>query len=258
MSGHFERQEEHIQIQHAAFAFGLLWRQSAESRAKRRNAFPSWSWAGWIGPIQWPHYSANSEADSVSAGARFYVQVEQGGTKLPINIAVRRRYEQADLRYPLYLRIDAVYLRIDAEVVKIRFSLCLDRMVGRTHSNNLYGFPPPVFVFTTHSTKAGLSFNPELLQYAFWVLTLTSTIEEGNELWSALCDEGIECVVLSRTLALVIWKETRVGLLPLRAFLKGSMDSSEVELYDRLRVGEELVMDIRERLGSERRSVIIR
>jgi hypothetical protein len=33
------------------FFFGLFW--NLQERSKRRNGFPSWSWAGWYGPVKW-------------------------------------------------------------------------------------------------------------------------------------------------------------------------------------------------------------
>ncbi|KAM5343490.1 hypothetical protein ACJ41O_012027 [Fusarium nematophilum] len=60
------------------FAFGLGWKPvNGHAPDKRRPGFPSWTWAGWIGPIRWPAdlISFNRERDDESVEQSFNVEV---------------------------------------------------------------------------------------------------------------------------------------------------------------------------------------
>jgi Zn ribbon nucleic-acid-binding protein len=73
---------------------------------------------------------------------------------------------------------------------------------------------------------------------------LTTQVQEGSELWDALCNEHFQCVILEDRFALVVWREERIGVLELEKCYGYTHGSETRHLRDMVR--------------SERRTVIVR
>ncbi|KAF2827250.1 hypothetical protein CC86DRAFT_439700 [Ophiobolus disseminans] len=102
---------------HAAFAFGLLWRLGKNACAQRRSGFPSWSWAGWITSVSWPPWDDERVLED-----EIFIRISVAnvtGEEEPLADAFVRAYNS---QAPSSLRYIPT-LRIDAEILRLRFSL---------------------------------------------------------------------------------------------------------------------------------------
>lgn len=98
---------------------GLSWRHKPYSRTapRRRQEFPSWSWAGWAGPVVWPsrtYYAAILEKGTAVGIDAVRLQFEDGSVAQISDLDFRTD-EQA-LRRPRALFLDTVALPRDALV----------------------------------------------------------------------------------------------------------------------------------------------
>lgn len=98
---------------------GLSWRHKPTpgSTPRRRQEFPSWSWAGWAGPVVWPsrtHYAAILNDGTAAVLDTVRLQLEDG---IVANISeLDFRTEDQALRRPRALFLDTVALPRDALV----------------------------------------------------------------------------------------------------------------------------------------------
>lgn len=97
---------------------GLSWRHKIRPgpAPRRRQKFPSWSWAGWAGSVVWPPRS--SYADILKQGTATWLdavrlQFEDGSTARIFSDLDFRTDDQT-VRHPLALFLDTVALRRDA------------------------------------------------------------------------------------------------------------------------------------------------
>lgn len=98
---------------------GLAWRHrpTADTAPRRRHGFPSWSWAGWAGPVVWPsksHYAAILNEGTAAGFDAVRLQLEDGSV-VQISDMDFRTDDQA-LRRPRALFLDTVALPRDALV----------------------------------------------------------------------------------------------------------------------------------------------
>lgn len=98
---------------------GLSWRHKPTSRStpRRRKEFPSWSWAGWAGPVVWPSrkFYADILNEGTAAGLDAVRLQFEDGSVAQISDLDFRADDQA-LQRPRALFLDAVALPRDALV----------------------------------------------------------------------------------------------------------------------------------------------
>ncbi|KAF2115130.1 heterokaryon incompatibility protein-domain-containing protein [Lophiotrema nucula] len=59
-----------------AFAIGLCWRNYGDQRLTRRHTFPSWSWAGWQGPVEYPGSGSTEDLEGIDV--QIWLQKKKG------------------------------------------------------------------------------------------------------------------------------------------------------------------------------------
>lgn len=97
----------------------LSWRHKPTSRSapRRRKEFPSWSWAGWAGPVVWQSRKFYSDIlnEGTAAGLdAVRLQFEDGSVAQVADLGFRA--DDQALRRPRALFLDAVALPRDALV----------------------------------------------------------------------------------------------------------------------------------------------
>lgn len=117
-----------------AFAFGLCWtpKPDPELRLRRRSGFPSWSWAGWIGPIS--HYLTyvvpgwDAQRQGFDIGVAVSVELRDG-TVLALSDLARQPHlkEHPELVSP--------FIHLDVWAVDV--SLCLGEEMGPRWGNGM-------------------------------------------------------------------------------------------------------------------------
>lgn len=98
---------------------GLSWRHKPTSRSapRRRKEFPSWSWAGWAGPVVWPsrtYYAAILKEGTAAGLDAVRLQFEDGSVAQISDLDFRT--DDQALRRPRALFLDTVALPRDALV----------------------------------------------------------------------------------------------------------------------------------------------
>jgi hypothetical protein len=103
-------------------------------------------------------------------------------------------------------------------------------------------YEAPVFFYAEHTSVPG-AIGTSSHTFIFWPLCNTPRIKHGDEIWSALCNEDTDCVVLNTRYALVVWRETRLGVIALESA------KTELRSWD---------WSLRNHVRGEVRSIIIR
>lgn len=98
---------------------GLSWRHKPThgSVPRRRQEFPSWSWAGWAGPVIWPsrtHYETILKAGTAAGLDAVRLQFEDGSVAQISDLDFRN--DDQALRRPRELILDTVALPRDSLV----------------------------------------------------------------------------------------------------------------------------------------------
>jgi hypothetical protein len=234
----------HANVQ-AAFGFGLLWNVPLNQNPDRRSGFPSWSWAGWIAPVKWPTWSGQDVKDTLGISSFSVVGDTGSENTLSSDMLSQIKFESSRGHTPA--------LRIDAEVLSIKFSWTPDSKFGQLKNGSVRTFAGPVF------------YVPDLAHNDnhYWPLMLTAQVQEGSKLWDALCNEHLQCVVLDDRFALVVWREERIGLLALETYLDEDLDDVRdmCASFVSYSYPDEKIpknRNLRDTVRSERRAVIVR
>ncbi|KEY74507.1 hypothetical protein S7711_10023 [Stachybotrys chartarum IBT 7711] len=60
------------------FCYGLSWFHRSGSTSRRRNCFPSWTWAGWAGTVTWMTFRYDGERATRPKARRFHFESREG------------------------------------------------------------------------------------------------------------------------------------------------------------------------------------
>jgi hypothetical protein len=180
---------------HDILAYGLTWRNDGSMPAKRRAGFPSWSWSGWIIPIQWAQtYHANNGPRNPVHFA--LMKLDGTSTELTEDLIDELSTNSVDSKL---VYTSPPVLRIEAEILKVRFV---------RHPQN--GGPP---LWVVHSVA------PDRRELR-WNLWSTYGVEEDDELAEALSIQIFDCIVLTRDYGLIVGEingmTERIGTLQLK------------------------------------------
>lgn len=103
------------------FAFGLCWVPKPNRALRRRSGFPSWSWAGWMGPVAYDGLPAAGDAGCGTVGVAVEVELCDGEILELAELAGRPQLkEQPELMSP--------FIHVEAWTVDVR--LCLGEELG--------------------------------------------------------------------------------------------------------------------------------
>lgn len=171
----------------AGFAYGICW--DLEMPTVRREGFPSWSWAGWIGPLKhyaWGFFSPLSADDDPEV--KIWLQKVDGTyhrLSECVIVDVNQSYSTTTSYTPL--------LRIEAWTVEVRFKYFTEG-VGDVKSHWQERNQDPRF-FTTVQRPV-VSGEPRNTLY--WPLVLSVQVDDNDELHSELCTQKFDCILLKR------------------------------------------------------------
>jgi hypothetical protein len=189
----FSNKKPSLLTLHAALAYGLTWRNDGSMPAKRRAGFPSWSWSGWIIPIQWAraYYAVIVPRIPVHFAL---MKLDGTSTELTEELIDELSTNSADSKL---LYTNPPVLRIEAEILK----------VGFTRKVLQEGHPQWVVVHTRARDQREIR----------WDLSSTSEVEEDDELAEALSTQTFDCIILTHKHGLVVGEingtTERIGLL---------------------------------------------
>lgn len=195
----------------SALAFGLTWQNASSHSAKRRIGFPSWSWAGWITPIHWEE----RYHPWVHHDVYFWILRRDGTcasfSKEVIDSMLLESNNNDETSIYTY------HLVIEAEVTQVKF---LD-LWAYDSSEKRWSESPWDFRYAVLAPRGS-----EEEEYC-WLLHLTPTIGEGDELHEALCRDIFECVLVTCQYGIVVREvngvNERIGLLKLRAIRRSAV-----------------------------------
>lgn len=217
-----------------ALSQGLYWEVASDlfsqSRTTRRHGFPSWSWSGWVAPVQWstdPRFRSPRYQDAL----RGVSLQKHNGARIPFTgtLAAQlhdRGHEDTSFTY---------YLCLEAEILEVKVTYLKGGMACR---NWTYGpgilskYVVAASVDAMKSSK-GLSCDqvrgppgPKPRQRHFWPIIITPHVEEDDAIHKRLCQEVLRCMVLPDSWGLVIWAAgsafERVGLMRLHGMSGGN------------------------------------
>jgi hypothetical protein len=181
---------------------GLLWTPRSSSSITRREGFPSWSWVGWVGPIEWPQLNRSKDLD---VPIRISAVGYDGSWEPMTKDTVRRGLSQktTDPSICPYL------LRLEAEILSVRF-VNVDNHVteeGRTR-------PGPTYAAIS-SLITGMGRH-------YWHFRPTPSVHDNDDVHRVLCQETLDCIVLSHHQGLVVYQRhgvaERIGLIGLHSW----------------------------------------
>lgn len=181
------------------FADRLMWDVTSRNIAKRRTGFPSWSWAGWIAPVEWPVHS-----DSTYKRLRISV-LKRDGTFTPLT---------EDL-------VDSIVQDISRKTSLYTYNLLVESEVWRVEFRDLREYKGDV-----DWDKNGFDFKYAVVDNTrggndrhYWLLHHTVAIEDGDELHKMLCRDTFQCIRVTFEWGIVVRElngvHERIGLLDL-------------------------------------------
>jgi hypothetical protein len=183
---------------YAILMYGLTWVQALTASVKRRNDFPSWSWAGWVTPISWPRYEGSTHIEST---VRIDVIRRDGTCEVLTGDLIEKVFLNENNEASLY----TYKLRMDIETIQVQF---VDRGIEEGDR----------YVVLSSA-----------LPNDYWPLLLTPSIEHDPELYETLCSESFDCILCTQRYGIVVRERDgvakRIGLL----LLWGENDSSDEE-----------------------------
>ena len=148
-----------------AFVFGLpvqdfhralLWKPHHDNTLTRRRAFPSWSWAGWIGRTEHAYWVGDM-ADYANEGARRLNKRVRGAEPLDPMPDI-----SADIQYLPRTEADGELIRVFSQVAT--FYLCLQRRDGEVHSGLKSKSLQPTYAVGDHWTLMAGQSGPRKLR----------------------------------------------------------------------------------------------
>lgn len=166
------------------FAFGLSWKPTRP--AKRRLGFPTWSWAGWMGPL--PEYPWGTLVGDFDAQVAIWIEKNDN------------TYEKLTDRLVIELNdcstLGSVYLpklQIEAWTLELQFRYFPEGLPFAWDFDGSTGRP----IYTSTYTL-------EHDGHIYWPLILTAEVEEGGKLHEELCEQTLVCVRLGWEFGLVV------------------------------------------------------
>jgi hypothetical protein len=168
------------------FARALCWLPSGP--AKRREGFPSWSWAGWVGSLRRSYPWGRGYSVDESPNVKIWLR-RNDGTYDRLSESVIASENQQDGSASVYTPI----LRIEACTMKVRIKYFAggfpDTETHFQHENP----EPTYFVFLTVTTTDP----PSLLRGKhYWPVTLSAQVTEGDDVHQELCEREFDCILL--------------------------------------------------------------
>jgi hypothetical protein len=186
---------------HDILAYGLTWRKDGSMPAKRRAGFPSWSWSGWINPIQWDRSYYLGIVPRIPVHFAL-MKLDGTSTELTEELIDELSTNSAD---SILVYTSPLVLCIEAEILK----------VGFTRKVLEEGYPQWVVVHTRARDQREMR----------WFLSSIYEVEEDDELAEALSTQTFDCVVLTQNYGLVVRKVNgtaeKIGTLYLRSLWDG-------------------------------------
>ncbi|ORY05300.1 hypothetical protein BCR34DRAFT_590959 [Clohesyomyces aquaticus] len=182
---------------HHTFVSGLRWK--AETRMRRRNGFPSWSWVGWVGSANCPGTPYLDYSDD-GTFCKIWFQRPDGSFEPSENCNPPNLGD----RDPTALEVNPI-IRISADILSLRFN---EADVPSLHSNAYT--PSRSFhgkILDLLSTPSAYIVNTRMHEKVIWYLSPTAQVSEDDELYREICEEellGLRlgnffiCVVLLR------------------------------------------------------------
>jgi hypothetical protein len=172
---------------YAILMSGLTWVQSYGAFGKRRNGFPSWSWAGWITPVYWSG-SSHIHAEST---ARVDVIRRDGACVILTEDLIEKIFLDENNEASLY----TYKLRLDIETIQVQVT-----DMGSEKSERYA-------VLKLESADV------------YWELYPTPSIENDPKLYETLCSESFDCILCTEECGIVVREKDgvaeRIGLLNL-------------------------------------------
>ncbi|KAH7094939.1 heterokaryon incompatibility protein-domain-containing protein [Paraphoma chrysanthemicola] len=204
-----------LEMCHATFSCSLAWesQKNTTSRA-RRDGFPSWSWAGWVTPVEWNIgcIFGNHVQNSFHA-------LRRDGNMEPLTqeLCLRATLDQENTS-ALYTNV----LCIEAEVLQIRFVACKRNAFKNVH----FGDRPDSRDGSANSTATdGTSkyfvVDNGTAQEASVVWELELTPDVNDAIHHSLCERVFDCIVLHDQYGLVVWEHNGVNERLGRLLLEG-------------------------------------
>jgi hypothetical protein len=163
---------------HTVLAHGLTWDKKGSMPAKRRVGFPSWSWSGWIIPVQWFHAFYR---DVVARNPVHLALQKLDGTSTELTEALIDELSTHSAESKL-VYTSSPLLRIEAEILRVKFAP--EFRPGRN----------PIWSVV----HTGADDEPR------WIFYSTYEVEEDDELVEALSTQTFDCIVLTRNVGLVV------------------------------------------------------
>lgn len=193
---------------HALLLYGLMWDVTSCGIAQRRSGFPSWSWSGWIGPVQW----------LIVGGLkydRFQVSVLEGnGTLIPLTDHL----------------IELIAQDISNETSIYTYNLCVEPEIHPVGFRDMWEhFETRDWDKNGFQTSYAVVGRPRLdYDVHYWLLHHTVAVEDGDELHQALCQDIFQCITMTTEHGIIVREmngvHERIGLLDLRGRTKGEVD----------------------------------
>lgn len=205
----------------AAFCYGLLWAVGANKKSKRRELFPSWSWAGWIAPVRWLDF------DEIQCSPTLTPRVSAVTIDGKIELLTQGVIEVAAQQNGIYQHL----LWLECAMMDFDFDYFEKGLI----------IPPSTINKEPYLTHFAVTRPLDSGFVGIWPLYLTLGLDGPQELAKSLREGGFfECLLLYKHIALIVWKKTesdiseRIGLLDLHGFVVADdfKESEELELYE--------------------------
>jgi hypothetical protein len=168
---------------------GLLWVAVSTRSMTRRQDFPSWSWVGWVGPVRWTQLDRSNDPDTpVSISV-----VNHEGSLESLSAKSCGHALQHGVRDS---SICTYLLHISAEIISVRF-VCPHKYYlirGMSRSGNRMSHYRYIATSCDGASHTGFG----------WIFDCTPFFDKDDDLHRVLCEEQLDCVVLSREYGIVV------------------------------------------------------
>ncbi|KAI8714700.1 HET domain-containing protein [Fusarium sp. LHS14.1] len=172
------------------FTRALCWYLGRPSR--RREGFPSWSWAGWLGSLAAPYAWGSGYHIAIPANVKVWIQ-RNDGTYERLSESVIALINNLEDPNSMYRPI----LRVEALVGKVRIKHVAGGLYDMKTQFDATNPDPTYFVFCTDSSGSNY-------YTYYWSVVLTAQVTQDDELHRELCEEEVDCIELSSESEFVI------------------------------------------------------
>lgn len=172
------------------FTRALCWYLGQPSR--RREGFPSWSWAGWLGSLAPSDPWGTGYHISSPADVKVWIQ-RNDGTYERLSESVIALINNLDDPNSMYRPI----LRVEALVGKVRIKHLAGGLYDMKSRFGDTNPDPTYFVFCTDPSGSNC-------YTYYWPVVLTAQVTQDDELHRELCEEEVDCIELSSESKFVI------------------------------------------------------